>query len=300
MRILFLSLLGLLCFRAASAQELEPRAFSPTPTGLNFLLLGYSRSEGNVFFDQALLITGATGTVHGASGAYVRTFGVAGMSAKLSVLVPFAWGDWQGLVDGVPASTSRRGFADARGQLAVNFIGAPAAAPRDFVAYRERTIVGGSLAIVAPTGQYDGTKLINLGSNRWAFRPRLGVSHTTGRWTLEAMADVWVYSRIPEAFGGTVISQAPIGAIQANVIHTFKKGLWLGIGGGVASGGRTTVNGVKKDNAQQNSRFAATLTVPLARQHSLKLSYANSVSARTGSDFDLLALGYVYRWGRSR
>jgi hypothetical protein len=298
MRRVVILLLGVAVWTGtADAQDLQPRAFSPAPAGLNTVLVGYALSSGNVFFDQALLIEDATGEVHGITAAYVRTLGFFGKLAKFSAIVPYAFGDWEGKVDGVPASTSREGFADPRVQLAVNFIGSPAVKLKDFRTYSEGTIVGASLLAVLPLGQYDATKLINLGSDRWAVRPRLGFSSRVKRLTLEAMADVWLFTDIPEAFGGTTISQEPIWALHGNVIYVFKRGLWAGVSGGTANGGRTTVNGIEKDNVQKNSRFAATLALPLNRKLSLRFFYINSVKTALGADFDFYNLSVQYTWG---
>ncbi len=132
-----------------------------------------------------------------------------------------------------------------------------------------------------PLGQYDPTKLINLGSSRWAFRPRLGFSSRINRLTLEAMADVWFFTEIPEAYGQTTISQDPILAIHGNIIYILKNGVWMGISGGLSDGGSTTVNGVEKDNAQQNTRFAGTLAIPINRHYSLRFFYINSIKTAT-------------------
>jgi hypothetical protein len=281
----------------AQAQDLQPRAFSPAPVGLNTVLLGYAFSTGNVFFDQALLIEDATGEVHGMTTAYVRTLGMFGKLAKFSTVVPFAFGDWEGLVDGVPASTSRKGFTDPRVQLAVNFIGSPAVRLKDFRTYSEGTIVGASVLAVVPLGQYDPAKLINLGSNRWSFRPRVGFSSRIKRLTLEAMGDLWLFTKIPEAYGGTTISQDPIWAIHGNIIYVFKRGVWAGVSGGLSNGGSTTVNGVEKDNSQQNTRFAATFAIPVNKRLSLRFFYINSLKTELGADFDFYNISLQYTWG---
>ena len=282
---------------AAPAQDLQPRAFSPAPVGLNTVLLGYALSSGNVFFDQALPIEDATGEVHGITTAYVRTLGLFGRLAKLSAVVPFAVGDWEGEVNGVPASTSREGFADPRVELAVNFIGAPAVKLQDFRTYSEGTIVGASLLAIVPLGQYDPTKLINLGSDRWALRPRLGFSSRIKRLTLEAMVDGGSLTDSAEAYGQTTISQDPIWAIHGNVIYIFKNGVWMGVSGGLATGGSTTVNDIENDNSQQNERLAATLAVPLSKRLSLRLFYINSVKTALGADFSVYNLSLQYTWG---
>lgn len=281
----------------ARGQDLEPRSFSPAPSGLNITGLGFTSSRGNVFFDKALLIEDATGVVRSATGLYARTFGIFGRSAKLVAVVPFAWGDWEGLVDGRPATTSRRGFVDPALLFAVNLTGAPAVGLKGFVAYREGMILGASVLVVAPLGQYDPSKLINLGSNRWVIRPRLGFSGRLKRWTLEAMADVYFFTDNPEAYGGTVMSQKPLYAMQANVIYTFKKGFWLAVTGGLADGGRPSVNGVEKERIDRNTRLGAVLVLPINRRQSIKLSYTNSVRTKVGGDYDLLGGFFQYKWG---
>jgi hypothetical protein len=279
------------------AQDLEPRAFSPAPVGMNFALMGYGYSDGNVFFDQSLPVRDATGTLHTATAVYVRTLDLFGATAKLGAVIPFVWGDWEGLYLDQPASTSRRGFADPFVNLAVNFIGAPARALRDIGSYREGTVVGAALLASVPFGQYDPDRLINLGSNRWAFRGRLGASHRFGRWNFEAMGEIWGFTQNPAAAGGVTIAQDPILAIQLNAIHSFKRGFWLAVGAGYGEGGRTTVDGVRKDTRQINKRFGVTLVYPVGTRYSLKLAYLSSVSTRIGADFDKIGAYWQVRWG---
>ena len=279
------------------AQDLEPRAFSPAPVGINFALVGYGYSDGNVFFDQSVPVEDATGTLHMATAAYVRTLDLFGATAKLGAVVPFVWGDWEGLYLDQPASTSRRGFADPFVNLAVNFVGAPARTLQEIGSYREGTVVGAALLANVPIGQYDTERLINLGSNRWAFRGRLGASHRLGRWNFEVMGEIWAFTQNPEAAGGATISQKPILAIQLNAIHRFKRGFWLAVGAGYGEGGRTTVSGVPKDTRQINKRFGVTLVYPVGTRYSLKLAYLSSLSTRIGADFDKIAVYWQVRWG---
>ncbi|UCC83731.1 MAG: transporter [Gemmatimonadota bacterium] len=278
------------------AQELEPRAFSQVPVGLNFGLLSYGYSKGNVLFDQALPVEDANARLNSVTAIYVRAIDAFGLSGKIGVILPFAWGTWEGRLEGQDTSTSRTGFGDLRVQLAVNFIGAPAMAPREFATYSERTIVGAALQIVLPTGQYDPDKLINLGSNRWAFRPRIGVSHTVGRWTLEIYGDVWLHTDNTDFYGGSTLEQGPFWVVQGHVLYNFRRGLWLGLNAGYANGGQTTVDGNDKD-FQENTRLGATLALPLGRRHGLKLVAISGIATRLGADFDTINLAYQYRWG---
>lgn len=283
--------------RPATAQDLEPRAFSPAPTGLNFVALGYAYSWGNVLFDPAIPITDGDANVHSLVGAYLRTIDFFGMSGKVDAVVPYAMhGKWTGLVEGVPDSTTRSGFGDPSFRLSVNFIGAPALDLPDFVKHKYGTIVGASLQVRAPLGEYDPTKLINLGSNRWTFKPRVGVSQPIGRWIIEGHATAWFFTDNPNALGFR-LSQDPLWAVDAHVARLFGKGIWASVDLGYIIGGRTAKDGEPSSETQKSARVGATLAIPLATRHSIKLGYFAGLYTRLGSDFDNLAVVYQYRWG---
>jgi len=278
------------------AQDLEPRAFSPVPVSVNFAALGYGYSFGNVLLDPSIPLEDGTGTVHSLVGAYVRTFSFFGMSAKADAIVPFALGDWEGRLAGQDTSRSATGFGDPSARLAVNFVGAPALEIPRFMTYRQGMVVGASLRVVAPLGQYDNTKIINLGTNRWTFIPRVGVSQRLGRWNLEGVTSAWLFTANPDA-KGKHIQQDPLWTIQGSVSYVFDNGVWLAANGGWGSGGRATVDGVEGSTRQENTRFGATVAYPLTRRASLKLAWIGGASTRLGADFDSLILLYQYRWG---
>ena len=284
----------------ATAQDLEPRAFSNAPVGLNFVLAGYAYSTGNLLFDDAvaaaLQIQEASGRIHQGVLGYVRTVDFFGLSGRVGVIVPLAAGRWEGIVADTIAAVSREGFGDPRLLFSVGFIGAPALRGREFVRYQERAVVGASLQVIAPFGQYDAAKLINLGSNRWSFKPRVGMSYTRGRWTLEFYGSAWLFTDNPDALGQRIV-QDPIYALEGHGIYFFRPGLWLAVDAGYGTGGRSSVGGESKDDFRKDTRLGAQLSVPLARRHSLKLVYVTSASTRIGADFDTFSLLYQYRWG---
>jgi hypothetical protein len=291
------AIVSLATVRPAAAQDLEPRAFSPAPVGLNFAALGYAYSWGNVLFDPAIPITNGDAKVHSLVGAYLRTIDFFGMSGKVDAIVPYAaHGKWTGLVDGVPDSTTRAGFGDPSFRLSVNFIGAPALALPDFARHKFGTIVGASLQVRAPLGEYDPTKLINLGSNRWTFKPRLGISQPFGRWIAEGHVTAWFFTDNPDALGFR-LSQDPLWAIDGHVARLFGKGIWASVDFGYIAGGRASTDGVESSATQKSARLGATLAIPLATRHSIKLGYFAGLYSRLGSDFDNLAVVYQYRWG---
>ena len=160
----------------AAAQEMEPRAYSPSPVGMSYVVVSSSWSSGSVVFDPTLPITDVHANVDGITVAVGHTFDLFGRLGQISAALPYVRGDLTGQIQEQAASTSRSGLSDARFRLSVNLLGNPAMSPRDFARSPRRTILGASVSVAAPTGQYYPGKLINLGNNRWAIKPEVGVS----------------------------------------------------------------------------------------------------------------------------
>ena len=151
--------------------------------------------------------------------------------------------------------------------------------------------------LLVPLGQYDPTKLINLGANRWSFRPEIGVSRSLRRWFLEMAAGGWFFTTNNDFFGGATFEQNALLFIKGDAIFNFRPGLWLSFNFGIANGGETTVNGEFAANLQRNSRLGSTLSIPIARRNSLKIAYTVGLSTRLGADFDSISVSYQYTWG---
>ena len=177
-----------------AAQELEPRAYAPNPTGANFVLLAYAHSTGDVVFDPSVPITDVSAHVNAGALFYGRTFGLFGRSASAAVQLPYVWGHIEGNVFEERRDVYRSGLADLRLRLTASLLGGPALPPREFAQRHPRTTLGASVVVVAPTGQYDPSKLVNVGTNRWAFKPEVGLSHPAGRWFLELYAGTWLFT----------------------------------------------------------------------------------------------------------
>jgi len=279
------------------AQTLEPRAYSNAPVGMNFLLVGYQASKGGLLFDPAVPITDAQAEVDMGLLAYVRTLDVAGNSAKAGVLLPYANLHANGFLDGDFRTRDTKGIADPAFYFSMNFYGAPAVSMEEYKRYQQDTIIGFTFKLVPPLGVYDSEKLINIGTNRWTFAPALGISKALGKWTLEASAAADIYTDNNNFDNGKTRQQAPIYSSQFHVTYNLPNQIWLAVSATYYTGGRTTVDGVTKDDLQQNWRSGFTLALPLNRSHSLKLYGSRGVSTRTGTNYDILGLAWQYRWG---
>ena len=281
----------------AKAQDAEPRSYTNTPVGLNFLIAGYLYSEGKIAFDPSSSIADAQFHSHTGVLAYVRSFDVGGQSAKFDVILPYSSFSAHGLVDGQPRQREMSGFGDPRFRFSVNLFGAPALSVKEFANYQQDLIIGISAQVSAPLGQYDNSKLLNLGNNRWSFRPELGISKAWGPWTVEVAPSVTVFTENADFFNGNTFVQAPIYLVQGHIIYNFQSGAWVSLDGTYFTGGRTTLNGVRGDNEQANTRAGLTVALPVDRYNSIKLNASTGISTRTGSEFGIFGVAWQYRWG---
>jgi len=284
----------------AAAQDLEPRAYSPSPVGASFLGIGFGRSSGDIAFDPTLPITNANATLYSPVLGVGHTFGVFGKQSLFTAALPYAWGNVSGDVGDQRGQIYRSGLADVKARFSINFRGSPAMTVAEFARRpRRRLILGTSLTVTSPAGQYDNAKLINLGTNRWSFKPEFGISYLFQKVDLDLYAGIWLFTQNKSFYQGQSIrSQSPLTALQAHVSYTFRPGLWAAVDSTWYGGGASTVNQGTPSERQANSRLGATFSFPLARGHSFKVSYSSGVTGNIGSKFNTVSGGWQYVWFR--
>ena len=295
----------LLCAASrAGSQELNPRAYVITPVGLNLINLGYLHQEGNLDVNGAAPITGATATADLTALGYYRGFGFFGRSANFALAIPYAVGEFSGTVFDAPRHARRSGFLDSSLRLSVNLIGGPAMDPKEFAKWRQDILLGVSLKIVAPTGQYDPTVLINWSSHRWAFKPEIGYSQRWNHWVLDGYAAVWFFTTNPEFFshnqyfpGVRSQTQRPVTALEAHLSYDVRPRLWISLDANFWSGGETSLNGVPNPATyQRSSRVGVTASIPLTVRHSIKISYSDGAYVHYGGKYRTISASWQYGW----
>jgi hypothetical protein len=281
----------------AHAQDIEPRAISNAPVGVNFLIASYAYTQGGLAFDTAVPVTDAQFHTSNAYLAYVRSFGIFGTSAKASAVVPYTWLSGSARLAGQPHERVVDGLGDALFRLSVNLYGAPALTLQEFTTWRQDLIIGASFQVSVPVGQYDSTRAVNLGTNRWAFTPQLGVSQALGPVTLELTGSATFFTDNTNFFNGNTRSQDPLYSFQGHAIFDLPYGIWASLDATYFTGGSTSINGVANDDRQSNWRFGGTASFPLGRRYSVKIYGSHGAYARTGNNFELVGIALQYRWG---
>lgn len=267
----------------------------------NFGAFAFAHTEAEIFFDPTLLLENVDMGLDTWAIKYIRTFELFERSSRIDITQNYQKGFWKGLLNGAPASTSRNGLSDTFVRVGINLYGAPPLRGKDFGAYRSRvnaeTIVGAALTVRMPTGDYQKDKLINLGQNRFAFRPQLGVMHTWGKWTTELTGEVAFYTKNDEFFNGNTLEQKPLCIVHGHLIYTFNPGQWASISIGYDYGGENRLNGVDKNDTSQNIGWKLSYAHPINRFLGIKITYLGTrTQESTGSDTDTLAGVISFVW----
>ena len=282
----------------AHAGEIEPRAYVNTPVGINFLLAGYAYSDGGLSTAGSSPIKDAQLKMNTGVLAYARTLDVWGKSGKIDVILPYSHLSGSAMFAGQSRERKVSGLNDPLFRFSVNFYGAPALSMPGFVKYQQDLIIGASVQVSAPLGQYDPDKLVNLGNNRWFVKPDIGISKALGALTVEVSTGVTFFSKNNDHFGGKTLEQDPLWSTQVHATYNLGRGVWAALSWTYDYGGRTTIDGVRSDDLEGNSRLGATLALPVNRNNSVKLFASTSLHTSIGSDFNLAGIVWQYRWGR--
>ena len=280
----------------ARAQELDPRAYSVSPRGVNIAFITLGRSSGDLSFDPSLPIENANATLHASALGYVRVIDFFGRSANVGVALPYVWGTVQGDVQDQFVAAHRSGLGDGSARFSVNLHGAPSMNLEEFAKYRQGFNIGASLAVTAPVGQYNPQARLNIGTNRWGFKPEIGMSQRLGRWYLDFYLGLWLYTP-NNNYLGLVRRQDPLGSSQIHVSYNLTRRMWAAFDANFYTGGRTSVGDVVSADLQRNSRIGATFTMPIGRHHSFKFSAARGAVTNIGANFTSLGMAYQFLWG---
>lgn len=301
-QVVFLAALVGCFIQFLAAQELAPRAYIITPINSNAITLTWSFYNGAVDFNGIYPYSGTVGMYQLPVLSYYHAFSLFGRSANVTASLPYAVGHFEGVLNGAHESIYRSGLLDLTARLSVNLYGGKAMPLQEFVTWKQKKLLGASLKIVAPTGQYNPSALINWGSNRWALKPELGYSQRWGHWILDSYAGAWFYTVNPEFGYGLPVpkpqTEAPVGSLEGHFSYDFPKvGLWVSLDGNYWWGGETALpNKPIPSTRQLSSRLGGTLSVPFARHQSVKIAYSDGTYVRFGGNYQNLQVAWQYSW----
>jgi len=292
-------LAALLAPRGAHAQFTDPHNYDNTPVGTNQIELAYTYARSNASIDAALVIAGAHLNLNTGTSDFSHYFGLAKHLMWINGAVPIA--GLSGSVTGTNIRGSINGAADSSYQVAALLKGGPALRVADFDNFKPETIIGVSFSVTAPTGQYNGNNILNLGSNRWSFKPEIALSHPFGpeqKWQLDTYANCEFYTDDVSYRGIKILSEKPLPGLEEHLSRSFGDKLWAALDTRYSLRGDTSIDGVDQNNSQQNLIIGSEVNLALNVQHSLVFEFAKAVVHRNGTAYTGFTVKYDFVWGK--
>ena len=284
MRIFWLCLLAFF-YQQASAQEIEARAYSNAPIGINFVTGGIAQAKSGSY----TLTTEAVNLT--------RIIDVFGQSGRISLLVPYAQLSGTGSLGPQNVNASAEGLSDPVVKISANLYGAPALSLEEFNNYKQDLIIGTSLAASIPWGKYNSEQMLNVGANRSLIQPAIGASQAVGPWRLELAGMATIYTSNTSFLGSNTLSQNPIYSSEAHAIYYFQNTAYISADATYFMGGQKYVNGTAISGSQENWRFGSTFSYPINKHNSIRLTGSKGVYSNTNTDYTALGISWQYRWG---
>lgn len=293
-RKVFLTFLSSFFSFALFGQDLEPRAYANVPKDINVFAVGYGYNSGNVLTDPSLPIRDFKINTHILAINYIHSFAFAKKLARVQVSMPLADMQGEAIRNNELVTGSRTGFADMRIRFGVNLTGSPALDRKSFQKYQEKAIIGVSVVASVPIGLYYSDKPINLGNNRWAFKPEIGISRRFKKVYAEAYFGTWFYTNNTEYLMNQTLKQRPTVTFQAHASYYFKNQMWLGLNTNWYNVGSISIDDAPREDTLDDWRLGATYSLPINRKHSLRLQYHTGLLSNLGLNYDSLTLAYQY------
>jgi len=269
----------------AQAQEIEARAYSNAPIGINFASAGIAQAKSGSY------------TLTTEAASLTRIVDAWGQSGKITLLLPYAELSGTGKQGGQTVNASAEGLSDPLIKASVNLYGAPALTLDQFKNYQQDLIIGASLAASIPWGNYNNQQLVNVGANRWFVQPAIGASKAIGPWRLELAGAATIYTSNTSFQGSNTLSQNPIYSSESHVIYYFPSTAYISADVTYFFGGQTYVNGNPVSGTQENWRFGSTFSYPVDKHNSIRLTGSAGVYSRSSTSYQALGVSWQYRWG---
>jgi Putative MetA-pathway of phenol degradation len=283
----------------AWAQFTDAHSYDNTPIGTNQIELSYGYVHANASIDISLIIAGAKLDLNQGMISYTRYFGLFHRMMWVEAGVPVA--GLSGSITGTKIQGSITGAGDSSYQAAMLLKGGPALTVEQFENYKPTTILGVSFTLTAPNGQYNANKILNLGSNRWIFKPEFALSQPFGpeqKWQLDAYANAYFYTDNTSYRGREVLHQQPLPGFEGHLSYSFNDSAWLSLDTRYSFRGNTFVNSVDQNSGQQNFILGSEMSVAINDRNSLLFEFGKALVHTNGPALTGFAVKYDYVWGK--
>jgi len=263
----------------------QPRYYWKSLAGANGAPLIVESISGNTNpFDPSHTITpGAQFNATLALAGYAHFFSLNDRAAMLAIIQPMGRISGDATVGVTTVNQSAHGFGDPMVEFDLNFIGPKAQKNLpDAIRYQPGFSADLLVDLAFPIGEYDGSKPLNLGQNRWYGRLGAPIVAQIGAWvpgrrtTLEFIPGVWLFGTNDD-FVGQTMKTDPMFQLDAHLTHDFTEHFWGSFDGAWYKGGQATIDGVAGDPLD-NLGFGLTLGNQINDNMTLTFGYKSTIN----------------------
>jgi len=289
LRSFFLAAIMLIVTSTGSlhAGESGPRAYVNAPVDINLLQLYYA----NIETKGSLSLNSDLGALR-----YVRYFDLFGNIAAVGGVLSYA--DARLTVPTLGLNQSVSGMGDPVFVLGIDFYGAPAMGMDEYLKWKQETILGFSIQVSAPIGQYDQARILNLGTNRWTFKPELAVSHQIAESGvfIESYLNYHLFTKNREYLGNLIRDQNGKWGVDGHLVYEFMRGAFASFDYFYSWGGETKVNGILQGDIVRDTTIGATVKMPVSQSMAVELKYRHDIKTRSGNKTTVMQGMLQYFW----
>jgi hypothetical protein len=296
--------LGGFCATEAMAQ-VPGRFYLKSLDGANGIPVIVNSISGNTNpFDLSHNVTaGASFDATMAMAGYAHTFALFDRSAMAAVILPMGRISGDVVVGSKTVNQQASGWGDPMLEFDINLIG-----PRsqknipDAMRYEPGFSLDLLTDLALPIGEYDSSKQLNIGQNRWYGRIGMPITIQIGPWipgqrtTLEFLPAVWLFGDNTDYVGKTLKTD-PMYQLDAHLTRDFTEHVWGALDASWYSGGQATIDGVKGSKLN-NLGFGLTLGYTVNDNLNLTVGYKSTVNDNATGDLsmDSFMVTLVYGW----
>ena len=234
---------------------------------------------------------------------YAKFLPLFDRATMISVIFPMGHISAETIIAGGTSKQVAKGFGDPMLEFDINIIGPKAQMSLpDLMRYEPGFSLDLMMDLAFPVGEYDNTKTLNLGQNRWYGRIGAPIVWQIGPWvpgrrtTLEFLPAVWLFGDNTDYVGKTMKTD-PIFQLDAHFSRELTHNFWASLDGVWYNGGQATVD-TTQGTKLNNIGLGITLGYQINENINLTFGYKSTINddALDALRMDGFMVTFVYGW----
>lgn len=158
-----------------------------------------------------------------------------------------------------------------------------------------KTWFGISEWIKIPTGEYDNNRVLNIGTNQWAFKTEMGLAKGFGNFYLEFIPSAEFYTDNSD-YGpsGSDLEKEPVFVSESHLSADITKTFIISLDHYYKKGGETSISGASMGDEASNHSAQISFIMKMSDNQRLLLQYLEDLEIKNGPKTTRFGLRYTF------